>query len=45
MTGMDYLVAKALNRYSDNVFTEALSECDCTGNSELSKECFGNGLA
>ena len=42
-TAMDVLVAKALNKYSDRVFIEALSERDCAAMSELVEEFFCSG--
>ena len=41
---MDFVVAKALNMYSDSAFMAALSECDPTAMSELVEDFFYTGL-
>ena len=44
MTAIENPVAKALNRFSDRAFIEALTECDCAVRSELVEEFFCSGL-
>ena len=41
---MDVLVAKALNKFSDRAFIEALSKRDCAAMSALVEEFFRSGL-
>ena len=43
-TAMDFVVAKALNRYSDSAFMAALSEHDRAAMSELVEDFFCSGV-
>ena len=43
-TAMDFVVAKALNRYSNSAFMAALSERDHAAMSELVEDFFCSGL-
>ena len=43
-TAINFIVAKALNRYNDSTFMAALSECDRAAMSELVEDFFYSGF-